>query len=83
MQKAKLELLGPNHPDLSSLQDIKSHFVMIRKGEYDAALEIFNEVQKAELELLGPNHPDYLATRHQIASCYQSKGQYDAALEYL
>ena len=50
------------------------------KGEYDAALVIYNEVQKVTLELLGPNHPDYLTTRHNIALCYKSKGEYDAAL---
>ena len=50
------------------------------KGDYDAALVIYNEVQKAKLELLGPNHPSYLTTRNNIASCYDSKGEYDAAL---
>ena len=50
------------------------------KGEYDAALVIYNEVHKAKLGILGPNHPNHLTTRNNIASCYYNKGEYDAAL---
>ena len=56
---------------------------LLKIGEYDKAMAIYNDVEKARLELLGKNHPHYINTKYSIAVCLQYKGKYIVFLRIL
>jgi tetratricopeptide (TPR) repeat protein len=51
-------------------------------GEYDAALDYFENALEIVERVLGKKHPDTATTYNNIANVYDSKGEYNEALEW-
>jgi tetratricopeptide (TPR) repeat protein len=50
-------------------------------GNYDKAIELYNQSLGIQLKVLGPDHPDTAASYNNIGSAYDNKGDYDKAIE--
>ena len=55
--------------------------IYVRKGEYDAALTCYTEVQGIEYQLYGYIHEETANTLNRIGSVLARKGDFDAAIE--
>jgi tetratricopeptide (TPR) repeat protein len=51
------------------------------KGEYDRALQLFEECLEKRKRILGEDHPDTLKSLNDLADFFESQGQYDRALQ--
>ena len=51
------------------------------KGEYDRALQLFEECLAKRKRILGEDHPDTLESLNDFAAFFESQGQYDRALQ--
>jgi tetratricopeptide (TPR) repeat protein len=61
----------------SSCGDLFSHF-----GEYDKALEFYQQCLKIELKKFGNGHPSVASSYNNIGSTWENKGECDKALEF-
>ncbi len=52
------------------------------KGDYDRAIEFFNEALKIKLKVLGKEHPDIAGAYNNMGVAYADKGDYDRAIEF-
>ena len=73
-------VFGQDHPhtltSLSNLADLYNS-----KGEYDRALQLFEECLAKRKRILGEDHPDTLESLNDLADFCESQGQYDRALQ--
>ncbi len=51
-------------------------------GEYDKAIEYFEQALASDLKTLGENHPSVATGRNNIGEAWRAKGEYDKAIEY-
>ena len=54
---------------------------LLKRGDYDEALEIFREVYQMQTIKLGSDHPDTLSIYNNMGVCLCKKGEYDEALK--
>jgi tetratricopeptide (TPR) repeat protein len=52
------------------------------KGEYDKALELYQQCLDIQLMTLGAEHPDVAISYNNIGVVWDNKGEYDKALEF-
>lgn len=56
--------------------------IMVNKGNYELALESYNQALKVTSEIQGKNHPDLATLLNNISWVYHTKRDYAKALEY-
>ncbi len=56
--------------------------VLGTKGQFDKALEYFEQSSKIYIEYYGESHPNVAGTLMRIGGIWETKGQFDKALEY-
>ena len=52
------------------------------KGEYDRALEYYQQALAIKKATLGDNHPKTAVTLNAMGEAYSSRGEYESAVEY-
>ena len=52
------------------------------KGEYDKAIEYFQQALASEIDNFGEAHPNVATIRNNLALAWKAKGQYDKAIAY-
>jgi tetratricopeptide (TPR) repeat protein len=51
-------------------------------GQYDKAIEYFEQALASDLKTYGPDHPDVAIDRNNLGSAWWAKGEYDKAIGY-
>ena len=52
------------------------------QGEYDKALELYENCLTIQKKRLDADHPDIAGTYNNMAAVYSKQGKYDKALEF-
>ena len=52
------------------------------KGDYDKAIEYYEQALASDLKTFGPDHPNVATDRNNLGVAWDSKGDYDKAIEY-
>ena len=59
-----------------------AEYIYLRIGDYNRALEYYNNALKIREKVLGTEHPSTATSYNNIGLCYDNLGDYDKALEY-
>ncbi len=73
--------LGEDHPDVARVRN-NLGMAWQSKGEYDKAIEYYEQALASDLKTLGEDHPSVAIRRNNLGSAWDAKGEYDKAIEY-
>jgi tetratricopeptide (TPR) repeat protein len=83
-QKWFVKLIGPlstDHPNAATYQN-NLGAAWEAKGNYDKAIEYYENALKTDLDNYGEEHPNVATYRNNLGTTWKAKGDYDKAIEY-
>ena len=83
-QKWFVELIGPLTTDYPNASTYRNNLGASwnGKGNYDKAIEYYENALQSDLENFGEDHPNVATYRNNLGATWKAKGKYDKAIEY-
>ena len=83
-QKWFVKLIGPLTTDYPNAATYRNNLgaAWKAKGNYDKAIEYYENALKSDLNNYGEDHPNVATYRNNLGATWKAKGDYDKAIEY-